>query len=523
MSDKLTNFFNKLSTSLPEFASKKNVAGLLVLGIAVLSIPIGVELVQTQQTLRSQAAAPTGCDAFKISKPAFTNTCASCLAKQRPGLIDAIKQQHPYAAQCDQQALMHLWCNGGGQIACTGKDPGGNTKGQEIARDGDTWGCTQGKNSYNTSPAATRQCIDTMSGVCFEECKQTIYDKNIGTCTAVAEGFPQQPLDPYTTYEFNFCRTHWTDSLPQEHTSFRRDSALMAVINPAAPVGRCGQFTMKVRLDSGGPGLHSLQLATGDTSLYEHPPGGQPLGQSNQPSSINNNAPFYTPRAVCTDIVYEVKGKETLLPEGQNKIGYNSCAYNIGGQQNDMGTDCALCLESKRPGLSGDILNLNFPLFRACSIRELANKWCSDVNPTACSQLKSQCGTVCGVSNPTISVTPTPGGSGGTLTPTITPTSAPTTLSAPQNLRSFCTTNNSAVIRWSRVTGAESYLVSIVDHKPGVRDIIRTKVVTDPTDLLVRPSVEIYTETGMTHEWTVKAVRGSINSTVSTGQRFGCS
>lgn len=56
MWDKLQAFKARLSDPSNSFLSKRNVIALLLLGIGVLSVPLGVDLVQTQTSLRSQAA-----------------------------------------------------------------------------------------------------------------------------------------------------------------------------------------------------------------------------------------------------------------------------------------------------------------------------------------------------------------------------------------------------------------------------------------------------------------------------------
>ncbi len=45
-----------MSDYLKEILSRKNLISILILAILVLAIPIGIKMVQTQQTLKSKAA-----------------------------------------------------------------------------------------------------------------------------------------------------------------------------------------------------------------------------------------------------------------------------------------------------------------------------------------------------------------------------------------------------------------------------------------------------------------------------------
>lgn len=350
---------------------------ILVIIILIAGLLVGLNLVQQQQIFKPKAAGGEPSECTQANRPIIEQSCAECISKARPGLLQAIQQMRNI--NCNLPMMMNLWCNG------------------EANRG-------EGFETYNTSPGATRQCIETMTGACYQDCKGTILNST-DRCEVVAEDFPQGPLEANTDYNFTICAIYSNAREGWNHSSLRRDGLLQQNVSIGPGAGKCGGLKSVWKFNSGSPGMHNLQYSVNDTSIYQRVVSLDPTqklekrlkrdskGEAYPKEQSVDEVPRYIARSVCLIKEYEVKGSST----GQQT--YNSCQQNIGSQTPDLGNECTSCIALKKPGLTYEIISNNASRFAGCSTREAINYWCNggfgDIAKSQCLSTVQECGNVC--------------------------------------------------------------------------------------------------------------------------------
>lgn len=364
---------------------------ILIIIILAVGIFFTVDLAQKQQIFKPKAAEGEPPECRQTDKPIIEQSCAECISRTRPGLLQAIQQQR--AINCNLPMMMNLWCNGESK-----RDE--QWKVDRLTGERTFLGYGDGFKTYNTSPGATRQCTETMTGACYQECKNTVLNTT-AKCEVKAEDFPQGQLEPNTDYTFTICNVYSEAEEEWNHVSLRRDGLLQQNVSIGPGAGKCGGLKSVWKFNSGGAGKHNLQYSVNDTAIYQRVVGVDPKDQSKIAEARRragetqvNEAPRYMPRSVCLIKEYEVKGGTA----GQQQP-YNSCQQDIGLQTPDLGSNCTTCIAIKKPGLIYEIISKNSQLFAGCSNRESINYWCNggfgDIAKSQCLATVQECSSVC--------------------------------------------------------------------------------------------------------------------------------
>lgn len=366
------------------------ISPILVIIILIAGLLVGLNLVHKQQIFKPKAVEGEPPECRQTDKPIIEQSCAECISKTRPGLLQAIQQMRNI--NCNLPMMMNLWCNGESK-----RDE--QWKVDRLSGERTFLGYGDGFKTYNTSPGATRQCIETMAGACYQECKNTVLN-NTAKCEVKAEDFPQGQLEPNTDYTFTICNVFSEAEEEWNHVSLRRDGLIQQNVSIGPGAGKCGGLKSVWKFNSGGSGKHNLQYSVNDTAIYQRVVGEDPKDESAIAKRRRQagetriaEVPRYMPRSVCLIKEYEVKGAASVQQS------YNSCQQNIGSQTPDLGNECASCIALKKPGLTYEIISKNTNLFAGCSTRESINYWCNggfgDIAKSQCLSTVQECGNVC--------------------------------------------------------------------------------------------------------------------------------
>lgn len=557
MRENIVNFFTQIREKLSNpssisyinaFFNKKGIASLLVFGITVLSIPIGVELVQKQQILHSRANSSPEVGVYRVKEDNDRYTSYKTLAEMRKELAAAGWPNQD--TQRPPKEVFYLYTRNGPEgrnMKCVvNKGDLSNMLPQvQVINPGDRvnitvvqkWEDEPSHIVHTAAPGSADDhpyvehnnwsCNEWWPNVKFTN-KTTghVFD---GICsvpnTGGNSGFQN------ISWEGNFEQRRPNEANPGLYDTFY---PLGQVQSCTAVVPEAGEYSVEVfytdRNDPNPTGCHSngavrttCGFATGASGATGYSGGSTTSGgQTGTGSTLPGGTLSGGGSTPLTSLPQS--SQPTTLPAPSN-IQIN-CTNNTtahitwsGGVDGIKGFRIRL---DKNPGSSpfstsdGDVINDQY--FGSGGDFSVASNtqykfWVNSFNDN--------------VSNSPTSenvVFTCPGGivpMSATPTQTVT-TPTPATLTAPTDLRGFCVNNTTARVRWSRVAGATGYEITIIDHQSDGRNVIRTKETTDPSDPLVRPYVDFGTQPGMTHDWSVKATNGSTASPIASGITFSC-
>lgn len=542
MWDKLTWFKNKLANSTDGPFSKRNIVALLLIGIGVLSVPLGVDLVQTQTNLRSQAA---DYSAEQIRQ------CNEQIVNERNG-IPIVPVQCKNDAEIDTDDPNNSVCTWMGW------------KTYDELRDymkQQNWVAPDNKNcsvlkAFNGQKLNRGQCVARVQ----EEYRGSgatasldpwVKDKTMSLVVAKDRGFKVGALNDKGYGDFGIDAATLTLNTPDgQHILLQneqlykptRTGTYTLVASGGDKNGvRCAvEATVKVTNQCASWCSQCLVKSQGPAFLVTYREGGwTDTSCTNYDAMVNDwctsAGPADCQRMKTTTCASECR--PGVVPPQDDSSGIGGAALPSDSTPQTGARGSATC--------SNQTANLSWSGFTAPAGQTITNytlrlnkspfDWAPEETCSETAATRGDCTLQAGsvttknlkLSDGTYGFSVQPGFSNGAVGQTVnlpefscgtgmtgTAVGSSTAPQPPTALRasSVCS-NGQMTLRWKRADGATGYLVKVNGTE------VKASI---PADPLIRPYAVFKTQKGQVYDWTVQSVNSAGPSPVVTGNPFSC-